>query len=60
MPAYLTVRTNGLFLFKCFKERVVQNSVFQEDFFKANQEIYDLWEILRKTKMSNQGPKITV
>ena len=36
MLLYLTVTSNGLFLFKSFEERVAQKSVFQ-DYFKTNQ-----------------------
>ena len=36
MSLYLTVTSNGLFLFEPFEERDVQKSVF-EDYFKANQ-----------------------
>ena len=35
IKAYLTVTSNGLFLFESFEERGVQKSVFQ-DYFKAN------------------------
>ena len=36
MSSYLTVTSNGFFLFKSFEERCVQKCVFQ-DYFKANQ-----------------------
>ena len=36
MPLYLTVTSNGLFLFKSVEERGVQKTVF-EDYFKTNQ-----------------------
>ena len=35
MLLYLTVTSNGLFLFESFEERVAQKSVFQ-DYFKTN------------------------
>ena len=35
MPSYLTVKSNGLLLFKFFEERSVQKTLFQ-DYFKAN------------------------
>ena len=36
MPSYLTVKSNGLLLFKFFEERSVQKTLFFQDYFKAN------------------------
>ena len=36
MPSYITLTSNGSFLFKSFEEKGVQKFLFQ-DFFKANQ-----------------------
>ena len=35
MPSYIIATSNGLFLFKCFKEKRVQNSALQ-NYFKTN------------------------
>ena len=47
MPSYLTVTSNGLFLFKSFEERGVHKLVFQ-DYFKTNQNL-----IMRKCSKEN-------
>lgn len=36
MPSYLTITSNGLFLFKLIKDSGVQKTFFQ-DYFKTNQ-----------------------